>query len=90
MWGFKMRQMIVKLLVVGLSPAQIGPAITTINGSSFILPSDRFMRQMRSEMRIIVETLAARAAADPEVRIPDLLYMFSSKISILTVSNSCC
>ena len=90
MWGFKIRQMIVKLLVVGLSPAHIGPTITTITGKSICLPSDRFMRQMRSEMRIIVETLAARAAADPEVRIPDPLYLLSFKIILLTVYKSCC
>ena len=90
MWGFKIRQMIVKLLVVGLSPAQIGPTITTITGKPICLPSDRFMRQMRSEMRIIVETLAARAAADPEVRIPDPLYLLSFKIILLTVYKSCC
>ena len=67
-WGFKMRQMIVYLLVIGLSPDQIGPTVMTM-GSCFILPSDRFMRQMYFEMRIIVETLAARTATDIVMRI---------------------
>jgi len=40
----------------------------TIMGSEDVLvPSERFMRQMRNEMRIVVEALAARAAADPDV-----------------------
>jgi hypothetical protein len=64
-----MRQMIVYLLVIGLSPDQIGPTVMTTMGSCFILPSDRFMRQMYFEMRIIVETLAARTAADIDMRI---------------------
>jgi hypothetical protein len=87
MWGFKMRQMIVKLLVVGLSPAQMGPAITTITGKSFRLPLDRFMRQMRSEMRIIVETLAARAAADPRFESPTRSIYFHSILSSSLSTN---
>ena len=68
-WGVQMRKRIVKLQVIGLSPAQIGPTLRAAMDTNVILPSVRFMRQMRSEMRIIVETLAAYAAADPEVRI---------------------
>ena len=67
-WGVKMRKRIVKLLVIGVPPAQIGPTLRAVMDTNVILPSDRFMRQMRSEMRIIVETLAAYAAADPEVK----------------------
>jgi hypothetical protein len=68
-WGVKMRRRIVKLLVIGVPPAQIGPTLKAVMDTYVISPSVRFMRQMRSEMRIIVETLAAYAAADPEVRI---------------------
>ena len=64
-----MRRRIVKFLVIGVQPAQIGPTLEAVMDTNVILPSVRFMRQMRSEMRIIVETLAAYAAADPEVRI---------------------
>ena len=67
-WGVKMRRRILKLLVIGVPPAQIGPTLKAVMDTNVILPSVRFMRQMRSEMRIIVETLAAYAAADPEVR----------------------
>jgi len=31
------------------------------------MPSVSFTRAMRSEMRVVVEALAARAAADPDV-----------------------
>jgi len=68
-WGVEMRKRIVKPQVIGLSPAQIGPTLKAAMSTDVILPSLRFMRQMRSEMRIIVETLAAYAAADPAVRI---------------------
>lgn len=66
-WGYEMRLRIMKLLIIGLSPAQIGPTIQVFNEEPLILPSERFIRDLRGEMRIIVETLAARAAADPAV-----------------------
>ena len=59
-WGVEMRKRIVKLQVIGLSPAQIGPTLKAAMYTDVILSSLRFMRQMRSEMRIIVKKCGLR------------------------------
>ena len=78
-----MRKAIIQLLGIGLTPAQVGPAMCVGQmmgargagegagaegaGSDFTVPGDRFIRAMRNELRIIVEALAARVAADPDM-----------------------
>jgi hypothetical protein len=66
-WSYDLRLRIMKLLIIGLSPSQIGPTMQVFSSTPIIVPSDRFMREIRSEMRIVTEALAARAAADPDV-----------------------
>jgi len=69
-WQFDMRKRIIQLLAVGINPSMIGTVLEAArpDGSpAIIMPSVSFTRAMRSEMRIVVETLAARAAADPDV-----------------------
>ena len=65
-----MRRKIVEYLCMGAHPSQIGSLIAISEGPDVLVPSNRFMRRMRNEMRIVVETLAARAAADPDVGSP--------------------
>ena len=66
-WRYPVRRQIIELLCAGSHPSQIGTIMTIMGGDDVLVPSERFMRRMRNEMCIVVETLAARAAADPDV-----------------------
>lgn len=70
-WSVEMRKRIMKLLMLNVAPSNIGSVMEVFgDGQPFVYPSEWFMREMRSELRIVVEALAARAAADPNVRSP--------------------
>ena len=67
-WGFTMRKKVIQLLVAGTSPSAVATVMRICIGDEKVkYPNERFMRNMRREMRGVVEMLAARAAADPNV-----------------------
>ena len=53
------RRLIVELLCAGVHPSSIGTVMAITGARGMVVPSNRFMRRMRNEMRIVVETLAA-------------------------------
>jgi hypothetical protein len=85
-WSFDMRKRIMKLLMLNVAPSNIGSVMEVFgDGQPFVYPSEWFMREMRSELRIVVEALAARAAADQNVRSPfHVMLSMPSQTHLLT------
>jgi hypothetical protein len=61
-----MRKRIMNLFMIDIAPSNIGSVMRIFSdGQATVYPSNWLMRKMRSELRVVVEALEARVAAEP-------------------------